>query len=724
MDNKPSRARARGALLLVLLLGAGLRSLDLPQVFVRPGEVVLAMDDAAYHARRAFYSFENFPKVLFFDPYLAYPSGAPVPLPPGFDWMLGGVARMFGSDALTFERVAAWWSPLMGCIALLAVYAVARRLAGATAGWIAAGVYAVLPVPAVLARVGNPDHHAAVAALAALWLWLWVRELETPGARSAWRAVAHALACTAMVLTWSGSLLFVGLADGVGLVAAVGLARVDVVARLGAASLAAAALLVPIVWQAGEPVGGPFSSTTLSWLHVLVLASLGALSLTWTLWERRARAASTGVRWIRALVLATAVALPSFLLFPIRASLLPGAEFVAGADEWAITNPEQQPIFAALARVKLEGAKPAYAYYGAFAYLLPLLPLVWIGRLRNPASCGPASVLLSWSVVLGFLAVTQVRFGNEFAVPFAISVGVGSVECVARLLPRLRSGPREVVAGIAVLALLAPGIAGYHAVRWRASRSRLESGSRPNAPLPHSEARRDFMLRVRALTPETSGYGAGGGHPEYGVLTPAPFGHSTVYWAHRATPAGNLGPYLDTEKWKAVQGFFAARTEADALQRAEALGTRYVVTSSAEAAAKDSVAGRLHRDLGVPAGPRGHLGRFRLLTQSRQGGGFRLFEIVPGALLEADAPPGTPVQVSLALRGPGGIVSRFRARGRAGTDSRIQIRVPYSTGKQGDVEALRPYEVRLRGATYQVRVDPEDVSQGRSVWIKATLDGA
>ena len=49
----------------------------------------------------------------------------------------------------------------------------------AACGLVAAGTFAALPLPAFFARVGNPDHHSAVAAIGALWLWIWLESVSS-----------------------------------------------------------------------------------------------------------------------------------------------------------------------------------------------------------------------------------------------------------------------------------------------------------------------------------------------------------------------------------------------------------------------------------------------------------------------------------------------------------------------------------------------------------------
>ena len=90
-------------------MAAWLRCLRVGEIFVRDpesgeiAEVLLRKADSAYHARRALWSFVRFPDVLLRDPYLGYPDGAVVPLPPLYDALLALGARLFASSQQGFE---------------------------------------------------------------------------------------------------------------------------------------------------------------------------------------------------------------------------------------------------------------------------------------------------------------------------------------------------------------------------------------------------------------------------------------------------------------------------------------------------------------------------------------------------------------------------------------------------------------------------------------------
>lgn len=53
--------------------------------------------DSYYHLRRILYSFENFPNMLIFDPFVSYPTGDFVPWPPFFDFLTATISLPFSN---------------------------------------------------------------------------------------------------------------------------------------------------------------------------------------------------------------------------------------------------------------------------------------------------------------------------------------------------------------------------------------------------------------------------------------------------------------------------------------------------------------------------------------------------------------------------------------------------------------------------------------------------
>ena len=335
------RAWIIAGLLVAFVLALGIRALRFDGAFPDDGIVRFALHDASYHARRALYSFVNFPAILSFDPYIAYPDGAPVPIPPLYDWLLAGVARLFGDSTLSFERVAAWASPVLSALTVWPIYTVGRRLGGPVVGLGAAFLFALLPASSNRSGVGNPDHHAAVALLAACWLASLIAEADPDRGRRrrALQVGLHAAVVAAMMLVWSGSLLYLILGEGTRLIASAVVGRhPDRLLAQSAGALLAAGLVAPWVALSGSPVGGPFSTTELSWMHVVVLGALAALAAGLAALEILRPQPVAWRRALRVAAMTLLIALPLLSAGVVREPLSSGAGFLAKQDAWAELN--------------------------------------------------------------------------------------------------------------------------------------------------------------------------------------------------------------------------------------------------------------------------------------------------------------------------------------------------------------------------------------------------
>ena len=731
----PLGARVAAGLLVAFAVAA--RSLDWALVFPGDGSVWLDPFDGAYRFRRALFTLAHFPALLRFDPYLGFPSGAPVPAPPLYDWLLGASAHLLGGGIGTLERVAAWVAPVLGGLCVLPIAAAGRCVAGAGVGLAAAALYACLPVAINFARVGDADHHAAVALLGALLL---AQTLALARGATAARELALwtgiALTRAALVLTWSGSLLYVAVADsvllGLGLLAGSGW-----LARHALGLAAGAVLLAPLA--AAEHAAGTaaFTSTTFSWLHVAVLAALADFAATLALAERLRPSRGPAGRALRAAALALLALGALAALPPLRALSSPVAAFLTRTDTWGHANLEQRPLFPWLTRTPLVHGRPATALYGGFAFLLPLAPLAALAAARDPRRRRPALALAGWSAPLAVLAIAQVRFGNDFAPAGSICMALGLAGCrdaLARRLPA-RLADALVLAGAA--ALLWPAVAAVHrpALERAVSLARHPSLALAVTRRSGSGSLHRFAESVRRATPDGVAERDPFARPAFGILAPPNFGYALLSFARRATPASNAGPYLDPDLYASVLAFYDAEREPPAVAIARRLRARYVLTADHEALEPPSLAFRLQREGGSATADRSHLARFRLVTEGPEDGralfyqfrgppprdapAYRLFEVVQGAVLQVPASPGSTVEAELSLASPFGRPLAWRARARAGADGWARLRVPNPTFASAPVHALGPYRVAADGRAIHASVSEEQVRTGAVVVVLA-----
>jgi asparagine N-glycosylation enzyme membrane subunit Stt3 len=715
-----------------------LRGLGIGEVFPGDGLVDLDVADAAYHARRALFSFVNFPAVLVWDSYIAHPDGAAVPMPPLYDWALAAVARAFGASVSGFERVAAWASPTLAALSVLPVYAVGRIVAGHGLGLGAALVFAVLPTSVRTSGLGDADHHAAVALLGVTFLLLSLELVrrEAHAGRGLGLTLAMMLVRTALLLSWSGSLLYLVLGESTLLLLALLEGRRAMLWAQAAGALGAALLVVPWLWATGSVPGDAFSTTNLSWFHVAFLAGVSFVCAGLELLARLV----PGAGLARRVVLAAGVSMLAggalLLAFPqLREALAPALAFLSKGDSWGLRNLEQQPIFFGHPATGESPFAVAQRHYGLLAGAIPLVPLALLAGARDPARRPIAVCLACWSLVLGVLAVAQVRFGSDFApvgsVGFAVLLGAAG-RVLARIVPRASVAVAATLLGAA---LLWPGVAATcrpklsRTIDWAGGSAPGEGARR----LTSSQSLAHFARAIRAATPETSGYFDALRRPEYGILCQPSQGHALHYFARRATSSNNFGPYLDLEKYRAVRRFYRTGAESEAVAIAERLGARYVMSFAREGAQAAFFADRLHRWDGVGPGEE-RVERMRLILEGPAGGlprrsaypsgevtrgtiPYKLFEVVEGAVFEARAAPGTEMLAQLPIVTSLGRRFRYRASARADGEGRVRLRVPYATESTQPTRSVGSYRVRLGDAALSVSVTEADVREGAVIAV-------
>ena len=737
----PTRQRA-SAWILCGLAGAmltawGIRSLIAPNVFIGDGVVLLGIDDSAYHARRALYNFVNFPAILQFDPYMAYPDGSAIPFPPLYDWLLAGVARLFGRSELVFETVVAWASVFFATATLLPIYSLGRTLLGPRTGLVAAWIFAVLPASSLLSSVGYLDHHAAVSLLGALWLWSSIREIDgAPGHIVGWTAL-HGAIVASLILVWSGSLLYIGLGEGARLlIGGICWSRRDRLLAQSRSALLAAVLVIPWVAMAPEPIDGPYASTALSWLQVLVLLGLAALAGTMAWLERRKPEPRMHRRALRAVTAGILISLPLMAVPGLFDAVAGGAAFVSGNDVWAPSNPEQQPLFSSIPQSL---KKSATARFGGFAYLVPVLPLlVAFGFLRRERRESTA-LLFIWTTALTLLALKQVRFAHDLA-PLASVVFAGFLVVLHRQVIRFLPPPVAFLSSTLLTgALLWPAFAGVHYERMQVAKQALELRDQVvmrGIGAPGTEIR--FAKMVREATPATSGFFDNRVAPEYGLLVHPNFGHSFLYFARRPVPANNFGPYLDRKKFDDTLLFYKEADGKLAIEALERLAPRYVVTTATSFIPPMPYAQQLHRgdgfrDTDPVCGP-----CLRLITEGPRYGrpswfmipgpvrnrviAYKLFERVAGAVIEVVGSPGTPVSIELGLDTPIGRRLVFTLNAETDESGRARLRVPYATDITPPVHAPGPYQILVGDTWHSLDVSDKAVRSGSTVLLATTRE--
>jgi len=709
------------------VLAVAARALRFPLVFVGDGGVVLRLDESQYHARRALYTFENFPRVLDHDPYINFPQGADVPWPPLHDFALGAAARLLVDAPESVPVVLAWAPVILAVLTTWAVYGIARCVAPAGVALGASAIFALLGASTNFSDLGMPDHHATVALLGSVLLGVHAYALRGDVGNRRLRVLQVVLILTrlSLLLSWHGSLMYLALAEVPATLLLAASSRRTALALQAGGCLVTAALLVPAVLHWPPGVGGPYSSIELSWLHVLsllaVAAAAGAALLAESIRKdlsgrQRVLACSAGGLLAAGLV----AALPG-----PREGLLHALAYFGGDERWIAANLENQPLF------RSNFSLSARSLYGSFVYLIPGVPLILLARARDPRLRAPALLLAAWSGVLATLAVLQARYASDFAPSAAVGFAL-LLYSAGEWLRRRAVGGRwaALAAPLAGLLLMVPLLR----IQLQSASFVLENlGDAARGEDPALATAEGTLLRFGTLvgeaTPATSGFLDPDARPEYGIIAYPIMGHVFQWVSRRPTPADTFGPYLLDSNLADTQRFYGLRDETEALSLARDLRARYVVSADLNPRDPSRIGHRLYHGDGQSPRASERLNHFRLVTEGPVGGRsvaglagrpprkipYKLFEIVEGALLRVHTRAGGDVIAEVPLKSPAGREFLYRAWARADAGGEALLRVPYSTDPVAPVHARGPYTLRSAGRTTSLDVAEADVLEGRII---------
>jgi dolichyl-diphosphooligosaccharide--protein glycosyltransferase len=392
---------------------------------------------------------------------------------------------------------------------------------------------------------------------------------------------------------------------------------------------------------------------------------------------------------------------------------------------------ESQPLFWLRDRFTLEVAA------GRLSNFVFVAPLAWIAAglaWRRKANPAPRFFFLAWVAALLIATLVQKRFFNSSSVGLALLFG-WSLAAVGRWLAarpawRERPGPRRLVLAGLAAALLWPTVAGY--------RQPLENWLRDGDALMGSANQIEQRVAIEmaryleATSEPTSGWLDSRARPEYAVLAPWPLGHVLEYVARRPTVTDAFGDDIGVENFESALRYYAS-SESDALSIADRLSVRYVVAQRSHAflgqrPAPDSILAAMFGRDGSEGRTAPHalraLARHRLVYESAPLGRraaelesvFKLYEIVPGAVLIGRTTPRAWVRARLELATNRKRSFVYATRVRADADGVYRLRVPYANeGQPGFFELGAEYFVSCGGEEAGVVVTEDDVQAGRSV---------
>jgi len=737
-SERPARWTRVLAPTALFALALAIRALPWPTV-IRPDGIYPVDHDVYYHLRRVEYALVHFPTILDFDSYLDFPSGARPIWSPAFDLLLSVLAYPFHTfcGEVKIEHMLAWVPPILGAATVVVVYGLALEFFGFAAAVLAGLSLSLLSGHFWYTQIGFVDHHVAVALGGALLLWSSMRLVqrlsggETAGWKSNRGPAAVGILLAAVLLIWPGALLHVSIVEGaLAIFSATRASQAEAhrAAVAFATSNAVAAVLMLGLGRSGAwPQWNAFSPVVLSnfqpWLFLyLTLFHAGCAAL----WRTAERGDSVPTRLLQSAGL-------GLLLLGVSAALAPGL-LEGGGDAWswlAKSRPfhamveESVPLFSVNGRF---GTQVAELRLSRFVFLAPLALVALAASASKSRDAAALGLFVAWASVLGVVTMAQKRFFVCFAVALAVLLGWSFRELERPLIRWMGStggGRLAVRLGLAaVLAYLLWPVLDAYKLPLQNNLEALEGRPLSLPPFRHQDRALVATARwLRENTPETSGFLDREVKPEYGVLAMWGRGHVIEYRSRRPTIVTNFGDDLGGENFTKSLEYFTATDEDTAASIGDSLGVRFVVTQQNPPIGSPnpgmrSLMARLQEDDGRD------LTRHRLVYEASDpdapnGGGpapFKVFQLVPGALIEGKALSGETVVARLGYVTNRGRRGEYRATSRASVDGRYVIRVPYATrGVQSVVQVDPEYRLEAGGEQQRIAVEEEAVQAGRTL---------
>ncbi len=541
-------------------------------IFAR--EIRLYGTDPFYHARRIWLTALEFPRLAEFDWYVNFPTGAYIQWPPGFDYVLAALVRLFaGSSPTLYEAsvVSIIATPMVAALTIPLVAWAGTRWFGPRAGMLGAFMVVVHPVFLNISRVGRVDHHVLEGFFLLLIFALFERALSS-GRKSAAMAAGASLALSYLFIPVSN--LFPVLLFGF-----VGIMGMHAMVRPGAdraflrtsalVFMAGGAIALPLSFTSHFARAGSFAVSPLSLFQPSLTMALGGLSaalwavLAW--WHREARSRRAFVLFVLA---AVALISAAIAFTPLKQGMM----FFMKTDPIAATVIETQSVFSI--------GLSKYFSYNSYAILLSPVVLAWVllyARRWAEKRVTIAPWLYAYLLVATLvLALQQVRLTLLFVSVLVVGLGAMLDDLTARL-SALRKGVfarravRMCASSALVLAVLATMLPQL------ITSAHVEGSVRSGGMVILSRSI-DSLLWLRDNTPPAGQLDNPRERPDYGVLAPWSMGHHVNFYAERPNIANPFG-WGETHRAGvfSVAKFMLERDENTAADLLDSLGVRYII---------------------------------------------------------------------------------------------------------------------------------------------------
>ncbi len=560
---------------------------------IQAGSIVISDFDPYYHLRIGELTIQHFPNVLAFDRYIDYPNGFWIGWPPLYDFLASAYAMV----AMTLFHVnyqvgVATFPAVLGALAILPIYYITKLVFDWKAGIVAAALLTIIPANLLRSMVGNLNHHVAAEVLfpALLFLFLMlalkgkltfgnIRSLALTGGdkRNLLYAALAGVSVTAILLTWLGGFLFLGIIGAFAIVQYI----IYHVKRQSSDNLTIVSLtmliislitLLPVSLM--SHFGRTIDTIHLSLFQPLFLVVLIAIFAIFGSLAYYMKGMRRAIYPLTICALVAAASVGFYLLKPdLAVTVFTGYGFFTQSGVLQ-TVAEAQPLFGTNFQLNTVAS---YFQVLLFVALIGLAVLVYrVFKKQDEA----ALLLLVWSSFAFVITIVQTRFTFLLSANVAILSGfvivwimdtlvgnaygtlldVHDASALPQLFGREIKYTQLIGVFLVLLILLLPSIS------VTASYAKTAQEISPDW--------KESLLWMKNNTPSTSNYNMSSDQqPEYGVLSWWDYGNWIVFFGHRPAVANNF----QTGVSDAAQ-FFTSQNESDTLSIVQNRSAKYVIT--------------------------------------------------------------------------------------------------------------------------------------------------
>ena len=562
---------------------------------IQAGSIIISDFDPYYHLRIGEYTIQHFPYVLAFDPYVDFPHGFWIGWPPLYDFLASAYAMVaMALFHVDYQVGVATFPAVLGALAILPVYYITKLVFDWKAGIVAAALLTVIPANLLRSMVGNLNHHVAAEVLFPALLLLFfmlalkgqltffkVRSLafNREDKRTLLYAGLAGVFVTALLLTWLGSFLFLGIIVAFAIVQYI----IYHVKRTRSDNLTISAMtmllvslvtLLPVSLTShfGRIIDTAHLSLFQPLFVTLVMLIFGMLALV-AYWMRNMQRA---VYPLTICVLIVTGSIAFYLLRPdLATTIFTGYGFFTQSGVLQ-TIAEAQPLLWGSSGFQLN----TVASYFQVLLFVAIIGLVVLGYRVYKKQDEAALLLLVWSVFAFAITVMQTRFTFLLSANVAILSGfiivwimdtlvskaygalfnIHDVSALRHLFGREIKYTQLIGVFLVVLVLLLPSIN---------VTTTYAKGSQEIIP-----DWKESLLWLRNNTTQTSNYNVSSDQiPEYGVLSWWDYGNWIIWFGHRPAVANNF----QTGVSDAAQ-FFTSQNESDTVSIVQNRNVKYVMT--------------------------------------------------------------------------------------------------------------------------------------------------